>query len=286
VTVVAATLAVAGASSCSSTPSPSPSASSRPPAAASPPARPAGATYPSSIAALGHSGLTGYNSDPADQTRDALENSWATGDNPAVNSLYTRILAKNPAIKGHAYNVAKDGSTVNDLPRQITEMLALDPRPDLVVIQSVDNDMRCDGSDPQNIQPFGRQLTDAITSIATASPNTRFLLVSSPWGTTQDYTEAVKDDPDVRPNITGDGPCDSYDDAGLLHPERMAYSEQILHTYHQQLQGACSTFPTCRYDDGAMHQMPLDITDISPDGNHLSIHGHARAAAIEWAVLF
>jgi hypothetical protein len=36
-------------------------------------------TYPSSIVAIGHSGLTGYDSDPDRPGLDVGENSWATG---------------------------------------------------------------------------------------------------------------------------------------------------------------------------------------------------------------
>jgi len=38
------------------------------------------------IIALGHSALTGENSDPQNPFVPALQNSWATGTNPAVAS--------------------------------------------------------------------------------------------------------------------------------------------------------------------------------------------------------
>ena len=74
--------------------------------------------YPDGIVVMGHSGATGYDSNPLNREADAPENSWATGDNPAVNSIYRRILARHPAIEGHAFNVARSGSDVNDLMRQ------------------------------------------------------------------------------------------------------------------------------------------------------------------------
>ena len=55
--------------------------------------------YPNAIAVLGHSGATGYDSQAAGV--DARENSRATGDNPAVDSIYLRLLALNPAVRGH-----------------------------------------------------------------------------------------------------------------------------------------------------------------------------------------
>jgi hypothetical protein len=55
---------------------------------------------------LGHSGATGENSDPSKPRVEVRANSWATGTNPVVKSLYLRILAKNTAIQSHAVNLA------------------------------------------------------------------------------------------------------------------------------------------------------------------------------------
>ena len=53
--------------------------------------------YPNSIAVLAHSGATGENiGSCAVLASRSRANSWATGTNPAVNSVYLRILAENP----------------------------------------------------------------------------------------------------------------------------------------------------------------------------------------------
>ena len=75
--------------------------------------------YPNSIVVIGHSGATGYNSDPTAPKADAKQNSWATGDNPEVDSIYTRLLAVNGAARGHNVNVAVDGTGVNELAGQV-----------------------------------------------------------------------------------------------------------------------------------------------------------------------
>ncbi|HYN32629.1 MAG TPA: hypothetical protein VES40_08395, partial [Ilumatobacteraceae bacterium] len=67
--------------------------------------------WPNSMVVLGHSGATGWNSDPANPGTDAIQNSWATGDNPQVDSIYARALAQNPALEGNNFNLAVDGST-------------------------------------------------------------------------------------------------------------------------------------------------------------------------------
>ena len=76
--------------------------------------------YPRSMAVLGHSNATGEDSDPAQPHAVIRANSWATGTNPAVNSVYLRILANNPAIKSHDFNLAQPSATVDDLPPGLT----------------------------------------------------------------------------------------------------------------------------------------------------------------------
>src|ERR1700747_2026646 len=75
------------------------------------------------IVALGHSALTGENSDPHHLGVPALRNSWATGTNPAVDSIYQRLAAANPAFHGHAVNEAFGGATASTLVLQATKAL-------------------------------------------------------------------------------------------------------------------------------------------------------------------
>src|SRR4051812_14202510 len=97
--------------SSSATPAGSPSASAA--SSASPSVAAARTPRLDAIAVIGHSGATGYNSTGTDQ--DVPENSWATGSNPKVDSIYRRLLATHPALKDHAYNAAVSGSDSNDL---------------------------------------------------------------------------------------------------------------------------------------------------------------------------
>jgi len=46
--------------------------------------------------------------------------SWSTGTNSSVRSHYSRLLALQPAISGHAYNDAKSGAKMVDLAGQLT----------------------------------------------------------------------------------------------------------------------------------------------------------------------
>ena len=130
--------------------------------------------YPNSIAVIGHSGATGYDSDPL-RSRWS-HNSWVTGDNPAVQSLYQRILAHNPAIRGNRLNLAINGSRVDSLLLQARKAVTL--KPDLIVIQSIDNDIACDGSDPRRYKPFQIAFARALGVIATGAPDAHMFVVS------------------------------------------------------------------------------------------------------------
>ena len=65
---------------------------------------------PVGVIAIGHSGLTGENSDPDRPGQPALENSWATGTNPEVNSIYLRLVEVQPETEGHVANTAVGGA--------------------------------------------------------------------------------------------------------------------------------------------------------------------------------
>jgi len=106
-----------------------------------------------------------------------------------VNSVYLRVLAQNPAVVGHNFNLAKGGSRVDDLLRQAEGAVELDPLPELVVIQTIDNDIRCDGTDPQNYEPFGATLDSALDIIEAGAPDAKIFFVSQ-WGTVSSYMDA------------------------------------------------------------------------------------------------
>jgi hypothetical protein len=101
---------------------------------------------------IGHSGATGYDSDPSDPGSDATQNSWATGTKPVVDSVCQRLIAKNPAYVGHSVNLAQDGADIADMIDQAHSLATLQPRPGVVFIQGVDNDIRCDGTDPPELR--------------------------------------------------------------------------------------------------------------------------------------
>ncbi len=270
--------------SCSSTAGDD-KASAQPSASPSALGPPQSETYPNAIVVMGHSGTTGAESDPDSPGTDARENSWATGDNPAVNSIYTRLLALNPAVQGHNTNLGVDGTNTDGLAAQVDQALALDPLPDLFMIQEVDNDIRCDGTDRDNYPHFAQNVTQALTRITEAAPDATVLLVSSPPGTVENYGAVAVELPGGKANNTGTGPCDLFSPSGKAVPAHWRYQEKVILGYQGQLADVCQKFPSCVYDGGALYRMPVTAEDFATNGNHLTIAGHAKQAELEWGVL-
>ena len=242
--------------------------------------------YPNSIVVLGHSGATGYDSDPKAPETDARQNSWATGDNPEVASIYLRLLALNPAVRGHNTNLAVAGTGVDELAGQADQALATKPLPELFLIQSVDNDIRCDGTDADNYAPFAATLSQVVNKITSAAPKAKILIVSSPWATVQNYGQVAAQLPGPRAANSGTGPCDLFDPSGKPVPAHWRTLEGITLRYLGQLKSVCAKFPTCQYDNDTLYHMKITTADITPsDGAHLTITGLHKQAALEWRVL-
>lgn len=236
--------------------------------------------YPSSIAVLGHSGATGENSDPSRPGVEVRANSWATGTNPAVNSVYRRILAKNPAIKGHNVNLAHSSATVHDLVRQAERALALEPKPELILIQIMDADMVCPAK-ARDYAAFRSTFVSALKLLGQGTPESSFFVVSQ-FGSPSNWRMLS---PAERRRVGGTGPCAFLDPRGRLVPKELARLERIIHGYEAQLEAGCKVVAQCRYDGGAFGRIVDKRAYWSSDLNHFSIKGHAKAAAVAWTSL-
>jgi hypothetical protein len=236
--------------------------------------------YPSSIVVLAHSGATGENSDPRRPGIEVRTNSWATGTNPAVNSLYLRILAKNPKIKGRNVNLAQSSADVYDLGRQAKQAVALNPKPDLVVIQIMDADIVCPAATSQ-LNAFRRGFGSALEVLAQGAPGSSFFVVSQ-FGSPSNWRMLS---PAERKRIGGTAPCAFLDPQGRLVPKELARLEKIIHAYEAQLESGCKLVAQCRYDGGAFGRIVDKRAYWSSDLNHFSINGHAKAAAVAWSAM-
>jgi hypothetical protein len=239
------------------------------------------AGYPDSIAVLAHSGATGENSDPRRPGVEVKANSWATGTNPAVNSVYLRILAENSNIKGHNVNLAHGSATVRDLLLMSKQVAAMTPKPELVLIQIMDADMVCPAT-KRDYSAFRSAFVSALKVLARGAPQSSFFVVSqfgSPTTEWKTFTLAE------RRSFGGTGPCDYLSPVGKVAQKKLARLESVIHGYEAQLNAACKRIRQCRYDRGAFGRIVNQREYVSSDLNHFSVKGHAKAAAVAWAAL-
>lgn len=238
---------------------------------------------PVGVIAIGHSGLTGENSDPSRPGQVALENSWATGTSPQVNSIYRRLVAVRPETDGHVANTAEGGALASSLAAQARRALETVPTPSLVVVQTIDNDIGCDGTDGAHVPEFGVALARALKVVTTASPNSRILVVGQLGRPSLSFLKKlVAEDPTVTAELTGTGMCDFFRPNGALNKKALDTLTSIIEDYETEQARVCATVPNCRTDDGARAAYLDGLEDYSSDWSHLNVRGTAEAAEIAW----
>jgi len=244
--------------------------------------------YPDAVAVIGDADATGYASDPARPFQEARGNSWATGTNPAVKSIYSRLLAVNPGVRGHALNFAAGDATVKDLASQVRKALERTTKPELVLVHIVGNDVQCDGKDDATrYATYRDEVASVLQKLGAGLPQARILVVSE-WGTLDSYVKAVSSyGLAARLTHAGKGVCSIFAPrTGKVVPEHVAYIRRMTNGYTAAFAAACKTVPSCRYDGGAAGRIVLEPTDLAHRYEHLSIQGLAKLAAVEWKVLF
>ncbi len=229
-------------------------------------ARAASPAYPDSIAVIGHSYATGEGVLGPRAVR--VRSSWVTGDNPAVQSLYSRILARNPAIRGNKFNLAIGGADVASMLLQAKKAVGLKPTPELVVVQGIDADITCDNV---GHKPFQVAFARVLDVLATGLPEARIFLVSQ-FGSIPTYIKALTLKQRVNQRLrifAGSGPCAFLDARGAPIPKGVAYLEAVIHRYEAAVAAACTAVAACRYDGGAFGRVVERPEYISWDVIHL-----------------
>jgi lysophospholipase L1-like esterase len=245
-----------------------------------------------SIVVIGHSGATGYESDEGtvdasarQNAADGRENSWATGTNPAVDSIYQRLVAKSPEYSGHQFNLAADGATVTDMISQADYLAQVHPAPAVVFVQGGDNDMKCDGTDAQNYAPFQAGFTSLLQSIAKLAPTANIYVLSMTISAAS-YTDLISGLPDAKAQNEGSSPCDPYDAHGNRSATGIAYQQDDIDHYDKAMAAACAAVPNCHSDNGAMQRLNVVPADLTSDGNHLTVTGLRKSADLVWSTFF
>jgi len=233
------------------------------------------------IGVIGHSGATGYNSDGQDH--DVPANSWVTGTNPKVDSIYRRLLVGHPALKGHNWNEAASGSSVTSLMSQAQALLAHDPVPDIVFIVSMDNDIRCDGTDEENYDVYKVKVAEVVDYLQGSAPGVKVFFNETPFSVHQYDAGLLTMDGGVE-HIDWPGPCDPTSDAGTIDPAGEAFQQQVFDEYYTRLKQVCAEHTDCATDEGALQSEDFTASsdDFTKDLDHLTVSGLAREAAVVW----
>lgn len=267
----------------SSLPTASASATSAPTAASSAPSASSGA--PSGVVALGHSGLTGEGTG-SDGGTGPIEKSWATGSAPEVNSVWLRLRAARPDLAGFAVNRAEGGAPASALPFQARSALQAAPRPALVIISTIDGDIRCDGTDPEHVAEFGASVAEALQIITTAAPDAKILVVGQLGRPSVAFVQKlVTHEPAAAAELTGTGMCDFLNADGTPNVAHFKTLTSIIQAYEDEQARVCAAVPQCRTDGGVRKAYVDVLENFSSDYNHLNVKGQAAEAAVVWPVV-
>lgn len=241
----------------------------------------ADAEHPRGVIAFGHSALTGLSADPDRPQENSPESSWATGTDPAVDSVYLRLVRVRPETKGAVANTAQNGAKSSTLPDQARAALGQVPFPALAIVQTIDNDIRCDGSDEAHLPEFRASVRAAIEVVHTTSPKTSILVVSS-FGSPAGYAKALAADPVAVAGFAGAEPCAPFTAGGRINAKGVSTLTAIIDKYEAEQVRACEGITVCHSDDGALGGFTERLELFASDRQHLLAGGHAELATIIW----
>jgi len=243
---------------------------------------------PVGVIAIGHSGLTAENSDPERPHQPALENSWATGTNPDVNSIYQRLIEVHPETEGHVANTARGGAHSSTLASQAETALDEVPTPELVIIQTIDGDMNSCPVDEGEVASFGDNVSKALDLIVDRSPQSRILMVTGFIRPDPAYDEqAIAAHPELEAEATGTpGECGTP----FLSPGEvnMAFFDMLttrIEAFEAEQQRRCDAVPQCSTDSDVRAPFFFTLEYETPTLDHPSVLGLAKRAELEWPVV-
>ncbi|MEU6057882.1 SGNH/GDSL hydrolase family protein [Streptomyces sp. NPDC047097] len=274
--VVAAAL-LAGTAGCDRAPAERPRAERTSP---SPTPTPGWDRDPASLAAVGDSITRSFNA--CGVLTDCPDSSWATGTDARVNSLARRLLGPS-ALPSHAWNLAKSGSRMAELPRQMSRAAA--HRPDLVTVLTGANDAcRSSVAAMTPVAEYRASFEESLRRLRDGSPRSRVYVASVPdlrrlWATGWENP--------MGRQIWKLGLCPSMlggaEDTGASAERRRTEVYERVVAYNEALREVCERDRLCRYDGGAVFDYRFTGDQLSPyDWFHPSLDGQARLAEIAY----
>jgi lysophospholipase L1-like esterase len=238
---------------------------------------------PSSMAGLGDSISRGYNA--CSTFGECTSAVWSTGSDAGVDSHYTRILALNPAIAGHAFNDAVSGATMSNLDGQATS--AVGQHVEYVTIEMGGNDV-CKPTEAQmtSVATYQAQFQQAMTTLTTGLPDAHILVASVPdvlrlWEVGKDVAaaRAAWSNFAICPTITANPQSTAPADV-----DRRQRVHQRVIDYNTALATVCAQYTNCRFDGNAVFNSHFALSDVSTaDYFHPSYAGQTGLAILTYA---
>jgi lysophospholipase L1-like esterase len=240
---------------------------------------------PDSMAATGASATTAYNTCETPGT-NCPANSWSTGTNRAVNSIYLRIRAIHSEIEGNNFNDAVAGSKMARLQAQFE--VAAEQRVELVTVDMGSNDICTDTeAEMTSVASFTTSFRSALTALTTSLPNVRIAVASIPnvhrlWRILHEDSAAVR-------AWNARTICQSMlaNPTSLLRVDAARRNRVLDRIAELNLagEGVCAEYTNCRDDGGAAFGYAFEAGEISTnDYFHPSVAGQASFAREEWEV--
>lgn len=227
-----------------------------------------GIHYPNSLAAIGDSWTA----------PSVIAASWATGSKKTVDSQYLRILAHNPAIRGHVYNLAEahvaSGNGMSDLAFEAAGAIA--KRADYITIALGENDV-CGVTSKS---AFGREFKAGLSHLTHALPHAHIFVLSIE--NQANHWRAINASPAGRKALKSGQSLDCLLSAGATKRQLTRVAKKIA-VYNGILSKICHSAARCRYDNGAVYRMRLAARDFDPyQLQELSPAGERALSAVAW----
>ncbi|HEV2360150.1 MAG TPA: GDSL-type esterase/lipase family protein [Acidimicrobiales bacterium] len=236
---------------------------------------------PSSMASVGDSITRAFDIDPAHFLQDSPQYSWSTGTSSSVDSQYDRVLAANPAIKGHVYNDAKSGAQMSALDGQLKQASGQHVQYATVLMGA--NDV-CTSS-VSTMTPtatFKSEFGKAMADFFAADPSAHVLVASIPniyhlWSILHTNSTA-------QSTWSTLGLCQSMlSSSGTATTRSEVQKREVAD--NAILASVCATYANCLWDKDTVYNVMFPASYVSTaDYFHPDLMGQKMLAAVSWGV--
>jgi lysophospholipase L1-like esterase len=239
-------------------------------------------TVPTSMSALGDSITRAFNA--GGWYVDYPSRSWSTGSDTSVNSHFLRLDKLDKKNSVAAYNDARSGAKMADLPGQASTAASRGVQ--YVTIEMGANDA-CTSSESTMtpVETYRSQFAQAMTTLNGGLPDAKVLVASIP--DIKRLWEIGKDSSSARTAWSTYSICQSM----LANPTSTAQEDvdrrnrvqQRVIDFNSALASVCAEYANCKYDGGAVFGYPFVLSQVSGwDYFHPNTSGQAVLAEVTW----